>query len=137
MIDPNSPQSDPPFQSADRPAGERFLREHHLRRGQDFQRVYARRVRASDGVLLVFAAPNDLGYSRVGLSVSRKVGAAVVRNRWKRMIREAFRLSQSRLPVGLDLVVIPRAEQPPTLDELLKSLPKLATRLQRMLRGKK
>ena len=111
----------------------RFLSEHHLRRAADFQRAYRRRCTASDGWLLVFGHPNGLPYPRLGLSVGRKLGGAVVRNRWKRLLREAFRLSRPRLPAGLDLVVIPRAGKDPALAALLESLPRLANLIARRL----
>ena len=84
---------------------QRFRREYRIRSSRDFRRAYQRRASASDQWLLVFAHPNDTAHPRLGLSVSRKVGGAVVRNRWKRLIREAFRLSRERLPKGVDLVV--------------------------------
>lgn len=116
-----------------RMADQRFLRAYHIRRGADFRRAYDRRCSASDGLVLVFGCPNDLPYPRLGLSVSRKVGNAVVRNRWKRLIREAFRLSRRRLPEGIDLVVIPRRGARPELPGLLDSLPTLAGRVARKL----
>jgi ribonuclease P protein component len=91
----------------------RFLRSHRLRTTADFQRVYNRRSSASDNCLLVYACENDLGHPRIGLSVSRKVGNAVVRARWKRLLREAFRLSRTELPAGIDLVMIPRSSDEP------------------------
>ena len=108
---------------------QRFPRQCHIRRTGDFRRAYQRHCTASDGTLLVFAAPNGLTHPRLGLSVSRKVGKAVVRNRWKRLLREAFRLTRQRLPGGIDLIVIPRAEAEPELTSLLESLPRLAGRL--------
>ena len=69
----------------------------------------------------------------MGLSVSRKVGGAVVRNRWKRLLREAFRLTRPQLPAGIDLIVIPRAGTEPTLAALMESLVRLAGRLERKL----
>ena len=111
----------------------RFPPECHIRRGADFQRTYNRRIRASDDWLLLFGCPNELPYSRLGLSVSRKVGKAVVRNRWKRLIREAFRLTREKLPQGLDLIVIPRAGTEPELRGLMQSLPRLAQRIARKL----
>ncbi len=88
--------------------------------------MYARRRSAADGAILVFVCENALGRPRLGLSVSRKVGGAVRRNRWKRLIREAFRLSRPQLPLGIDLIVIPRASEPPALASLRASLERLA-----------
>ena len=65
------------------------------------------RQSASNGFLVLYVAPNDLGKTRLGLIVSRKCGNAVVRNSWKRALREAFRLSYLDLPVGYDLVALP------------------------------
>src|SRR5688572_16982040 len=92
-----------------------------------FKRVYDRKRSASDDRLIVYACENDLPHPRLGVSVSRKVGSAVVRNRYKRLFREAFRLTRAALPAGVDLVLIPRPRpEPPTLDELKDSLVKLA-----------
>ena len=109
-------------------ADQRFLREYHVRRGADFKRAYRHGCQASDSVLLVFGYPNKLPYPRLGLSVSRATGNAVTRNRWKRLIREAFRLSREQLPAGIDLIVIPRGGKP-GLPALQQSLCRLAHRL--------
>jgi ribonuclease P protein component len=107
---------------------ERFRSEYRLRKGADFARVYARRCSASDSLLLVFVLENGLPHPRLGLSVSKKVGNAVKRNRWKRLVREAFRLSRLELPTGIDMVVIPRAGAEPELKPLRESLVRLAKR---------
>lgn len=105
-----------------------FPKELRLRASGDFERVYRHRRSVSDEKLILYARPNDLPHSRFGVSVSRKVGNAVQRNRWKRLLREAFRLAQHELPSGLDFISIPRTIQPPTTEELRKSLLRLSKR---------
>src|SRR5438132_13054172 len=95
-----------------------FRKHEHLRRPGDFHRVYERRRSAVDSWLLVYACENGLPYLRLGLPVSRKVGSAVRRNRLRRLYREAFRLTRSGMPIGLDLVLIPRSTDEPPLEEL-------------------
>ncbi len=57
-------------------------------------------------------AANGLAYSRIGVSIGRAQGNAVMRNRIKRVIREAFRLNQRDMPSGYDiLVTMPRRRQ--------------------------
>ena len=105
----------------------RFPTALRLKTPAEFTAVYDRKKSVSDGLLVVYAKENDLPHPRVGLSVSRKVGNAVVRNRYKRLFREAFRLLQHELPAGLDFILIPRsAATPPTLDKLTASLRRLA-----------
>ncbi len=118
-------------------ADQRFPRSHHIRRGVDFQRVYRRRCSAADPFLVAFAAASGLPHPRLGLSVSRKLGGAVVRNRWRRLLREAYRLSRGQLPPGLDLVLIPRPGVKPTLAALRASLPQLAASLERKIAKQK
>jgi ribonuclease P protein component len=112
---------------------QRFPRCARLTAPSDFQRVFASRVRVSNDTLLLYARKNNLPRSRLGLSVSRKLGNAVVRNRWKRRLREAFRLARRQLPSGLDLVVIPRLSNPPALACLQQSLVALAARIEKKL----
>ncbi len=61
--------------------------------------------------MVVHGVANGLDYPRLGLSVGRRVGNAVQRNRVKRMVREAFRLQQHDYAVGYDLVVVVRPHQ--------------------------
>ena len=119
--------------SRSRPISFAFRPPEHLRRPADFRRVYERRRSASDDCLIVYACENGLPYLRLGLSVSRKVGGAVQRNRIRRLYREAFRLTRHEMPVGLDLVVIPRSTEQPELETLKRSLPRLVKQLSRKL----
>ncbi|REJ66173.1 MAG: ribonuclease P protein component [Planctomycetota bacterium] len=112
---------------------QRFPRAARLGSSSDFDRVYRRRRSAADDVLLVYGRANGRGHSRLGLSVSRKVGSAVKRNRWKRLIREAFRTQADRLPSGYDWVVIPRSPVAPVLPAVAASLRKLTERIARRL----
>ena len=97
-------------------------KSHHLRLPREFDAVYAARVRESRGPVTVYATPNDLGHPRLGLSVSRKVGTAVRRNRIRRLLREAFRLMQHDFPRGYDLVLVVRPHEPLMLAEYQKIL---------------
>src|SRR5262245_66601042 len=115
------------------PGPYRFRRHEHLRKSEEFRRVYNRRRSVSDECLIVYGCENGLEYLRLGLSVSRKFGGAVQRNRLRRLYREAFRLTRADMPGGLDLILIPRAPKPPTLDRLKIALPKLVNALARKL----
>jgi ribonuclease P protein component len=110
-----------------------FRPHEHLRRPADFQRVYDRRRSVSNEWLIVYACPNSLPFTRLGLSVSRKVGGAVERNRRRRLFREAFRLTRHQIPTGLDLILIPRGPAEPPLADLLEALPKLVAQAARKL----
>jgi ribonuclease P protein component len=111
----------------------RFPRSRRLLKPAEFDRVFDRRRSQADGMLILYACENGLDYPRLGLVVSRKAGNAAVRARWKRCLREAFRLEQHELPVGLDLVVLPRASAAPTMLRVRESLRNLAARLSRQL----
>lgn len=90
------------------PGQYRFTRDERIRRQRDFDVVYeeGRTVRLPAMILRV--RPNGLAQSRLGLSVGRRVGNAVTRNRIKRLLREVWRLNKSMLTVPCDIVVIPR-----------------------------
>lgn len=110
-----------------------FPRTNRVRSQQDFAEIYSARQRSGDQYLLLFATRNRLNRSRLGLSVSKKNGNAVLRARKKRLIREAYRLVQYQLPRGLDLIVIPRAEVQADLKQYQHSLKRLTQKLDRRL----
>jgi len=83
------------------------LKPHErLRTTREFRAVYAARARAADGRLVVYVRPNPQGATRLGVSVGRRSGAAVQRNRTKRLLREAFRRARADLPGGYDVVIV-------------------------------
>ncbi len=83
-----------------------FGKEGRLVSNRQFKRVLAHRVSARDGLLAVYMAPNTSDVPRLGVSVGKSCGNAVARNRFKRLIREAFRLSRPEIPVAFDYVVM-------------------------------
>lgn len=109
-----------------------FPKRHRLLRPREFDHVFEKRCSQADGILIVYGRPNQLGHARLGLVVSRKAGNAVCRNRWKRTIREAFRLNLVELP-ALDLICLPHPKATPDFQQLMQSLPRLAKRVEHKL----
>lgn len=88
-----------------------FGREARVVSRADFDRVFGQGRKFVHRDLILWVVGRTTGASegaRLGLSVSRKVGGAVRRNRLKRLLREAFRLGRPRLSKGRDLVAYPR-----------------------------
>ncbi len=79
-----------------------------MKENRDFRRLYASGKTSVCGLLAVYARKNKLGYNRLGITVGTNLGGAVVRNRVRRRIREAYRLEESSLRTGYDIVVVAR-----------------------------
>ena len=95
-----------------------------------FRRLYGRGKSAVNPCLALYCRKNNLGYSRLGLTVGVKLGKAVVRNRTRRRIREAYRLHESQFLPGYDLVLVARVKAGHSrYREIERSLLSLADRL--------
>ena len=108
----------------------RFDAKKRIKLERDFARVYEGRARAYNERLTVCCRSREAGEpSRLGLSVSKKIGKAYIRARWKRLIREAFRLQYYDLPRGYDFVVIPKKQDVvPSYSRIAEDLIYLARR---------
>lgn len=73
-----------------------------------FRRLYSSAGQANS-YLVLYARPNHLGINRVGITVSKKLGKAHIRNRVRRRLREAYRLNEMRFCTGWDIVVVARS----------------------------
>lgn len=84
---------------------EGFPRHYRIVRASEYRSIYeaGRKVHSQRFVLI--GRENNLQHHRLGLTVSRKIGKAVLRNRFKRMFREVFRKSSAEIPYHLDLIV--------------------------------
>ncbi|MFN8131784.1 MAG: ribonuclease P protein component [Solirubrobacteraceae bacterium] len=92
-------------------AAKRQGRRGRLSRSADFERVYRQGRSQSSRFLVVYTFPRaGEAEPRLGLSVSRKLGGAVDRNRVKRLLREAFDAEAAAVPPGHDVVVVARPE---------------------------
>ena len=83
-------------------------RRHRLRKSAEFQRVRALKQSWAHPLLVLYIAPNNLDVTRTGISVTKRLGKAVARNRVKRLIREAIRVSLPASAPALDLVFVAR-----------------------------
>lgn len=79
-----------------------------LKKYGDFQRVYKKGRSYANKYLIMYVLKQDTQENRIGISVSKKVGNSVVRHRLTRLIRESYRLNETRFVRGLDIVVIAR-----------------------------
>jgi ribonuclease P protein component len=117
-------------------AENRFPKSARLLRSSDFDRVFASRASAADAGLVLYGLENEFGHPRLGLAASRRYGPATTRNRWKRVVREAFRLLQHELP-PLDLVCLPRGPEEAKLGRTQASLRELSRQIARKLRKRR
>lgn len=85
--------------------GQGFPHTHRVVRGADYRAIYNEGNRIQGDRFVLFWRENSLDHHRLGITVSRKVGNAVVRNRIKRLFREVFRRSCAEIPHHYDFIV--------------------------------
>jgi len=83
-----------------------------IKNNHEFRRMYAKGKNAVTPGVVVYCRRNRLDHNRLGVTVSTKVGKAVVRNLVRRRLREIFRLNQDKLLQGYDMIVIARVRTP-------------------------
>ena len=118
-------------------------RKKKIRSRKQFKAVLARDLRAGNGLLILRMAENDCGHPRLGISVGKYCGGAVVRNRLKRLLRETFRQNQNSIPPGFDylLMISPQwskrsANQAPAFEQVQASFLALVDTLVRKRQAK-
>ena len=85
-----------------------FTSAEHVRKRADFELIYKTGFKRSGRLMTMFTREREAGPSRLGLAATRKMGAAVERNRAKRLVRELFR--HNKPGTALDVVIVPRRE---------------------------
>jgi ribonuclease P protein component len=85
-----------------------FPREERIRLRADYQRIFQKGKARKAEHFRIYICPNRLPYGRLGISVGKRVGGAVIRNRLKRLVREFFRLNKSLFPGSSDVVIVPQ-----------------------------
>ncbi|AKA71251.1 ribonuclease P protein component [Clostridium scatologenes] len=85
------------------------MKNQKVRKNSEFRFIYRRGKSFSNHLLVLYLYKNKKNVNRIGISVSKKVGKSVTRNRVKRLIKEGYRLNNSELVIGYDLVFIARS----------------------------
>ncbi len=81
---------------------------YRLTKSLEFKKIYKYGRSIADKYIVLYSLKNGLEISRLGVSVRKKFGNSVKRNRVKRLIKEAFRLNKDNVVKGYDIIIIPR-----------------------------
>ena len=98
----------PKAQALNPHASQAFLAGEHVRKRADFELIYKTGFKRSGRLMTMFTREREAGPARLGIAATRKMGAAVERNRAKRLVRELFR--HNKPAAAVDVVVVPRRE---------------------------
>lgn len=79
-----------------------------LRKNNSFQAVYRTGKSYANRSMVLYVLPNDGDNRKIGFAAGKRLGNAVIRNRVKRLLREAYRLNQHKLSAGFDLILVGR-----------------------------
>lgn len=102
-----------------------FPKSKRLTTARQFRDVLARKLPFTDGLLIMYIAENDCKIARLGVAVNKTLRSSVVRNRLKRLVREAFRLNQQNIPPGFDYLFMfssgwqDKLSKLPSIDEIV------------------
>ena len=106
-----------------------FRRAEKVTNKSSYRIIYEQGVRRSSRFFTIVTCGNSDGVKRLGITVTKKTGNAVFRNRTKRLIREFFRRNKDLFPAGHDVVVMAKKNTPPlTYQETERELTELFTR---------
>jgi len=87
-----------------------FGKHERVRKRKEFQAAYEKGARFSSDNFIVFVHNNQSGTKRLGVTVTKKVGNSVKRNRAKRLLREFFRLNKDKIPESRDVIIIAKKD---------------------------
>lgn len=110
-------------------------KRERLRLRSDYSRAFKGKCAVGDDLIVVYVVRNHLAWSRLGRSVSRRVGVAVRRNYVRRCIRETFRKSKELIPKGFDFVCVAKPPAADPSSDLSDSLVELTNKAVRRLKA--
>ena len=96
-----------------------FPKKKRIITNEQFKAVLDRNLRVRNGLLTLYVAENNCGYPRLGISIGKSCGNAVVRNRLKRLLRDIFRNAQGQIPASFDYVIAIPPQWPRKLNSSL------------------